>query len=98
MFKNDRHLNCFAANLIESSYGLSGKTLSNLHTLELRGNKLDSTAGLSSLPNLENLYLVCESLSPFFFVTESIFIFRFSFTRPEMLLCTSMDFHEHIGY
>lgn len=37
--------------------GLNPDRLSRLHTLELRGNKLTSTAGLC-LPNLKNLFLV----------------------------------------
>ena len=37
--------------------GLDAAKLAYLHTLELRGNKLETTAGIT-LPTLKNLFLV----------------------------------------
>ena len=50
-------LYCIADNVIPAISGLDPMILSRLHTLELRGNKLTTTAGLN-LPNLKNLFLV----------------------------------------
>jgi len=47
----------YLANEITFVSGLNPKILTNLHTLELRGNKLETTKGIY-LPNLKNLYLV----------------------------------------
>jgi len=44
-------------NVIPAVVGLDPTVLQRLHTLELRGNKLTTTAGLN-LPNLKNLFLV----------------------------------------
>lgn len=52
------HLN-FNTNQISVVSGLHPGILTNLHTLELRGNKLESTAGIY-LPNLKNLYLAAN--------------------------------------
>jgi hypothetical protein len=38
---------------------LDPQKLSNLHTLELRGNQLESTLGIN-LPKLKNLFLVAQ--------------------------------------
>ena len=46
-----------SVNEIHSISGLDPDKLTRLHTLELRGNKLKTTAGLY-LPNLKNLFLV----------------------------------------
>jgi len=45
--------------------------LSQLHTLELRGNRLTSLAGLC-LPTLKNLYLVSLTFMPIFIDTFMI--------------------------
>ena len=45
--------------------GLEPEKLSRLHTLELRGNKLETTAGID-LPNLKNLFLVSSRVSVLF--------------------------------
>ena len=59
IFKN----NVFDAdNTIENVTDLDPSVLVRLHTLELRGNKLTSTAGIN-LPNLKNLFLVCTHAS-----------------------------------
>ncbi|KAK2138234.1 hypothetical protein NP493_8189g00003 [Ridgeia piscesae] len=42
--------------------GLEPERLTRLHTLELRGNRLTTTAGLN-LPNLKNLFLVSSQSS-----------------------------------
>lgn len=47
----------FADNEINQISGLDPVKLSRLHTLELRGNKLETTEGVC-LPNLKNLFLV----------------------------------------
>ena len=47
----------FSVNEIRMIKGLNPSSLTRLHTLELRGNKLTSTEGLN-LPNLKNLFLV----------------------------------------
>ena len=44
-------------NLIKSVAGLDAALLTNLHTLELRGNQLTTTLGIE-IPSLKNLYLV----------------------------------------
>jgi len=49
----------FVVNKIPSFVGLDSEKLGQLHTLELRGNRLKSLSGIN-LPNLKNLYLVCE--------------------------------------
>lgn len=62
-------------NEITQVSGLDPIKLSRLHTLELRGNKLETTDGVS-LPNLKNLFLVrayccffyLNVLFPIFFV------------------------------
>jgi len=53
----DRLMFLYLANEITFVSGLNPKILTNLHTLELRGNKLETTKGIY-LPNLKNLYLV----------------------------------------
>lgn len=50
-------INFFADNEINQISGLDPVKLSRLHTLELRGNKLETTEGVC-LPNLKNLFLV----------------------------------------
>ena len=49
--------------------GLDPMVLGRLSTLELRGNKLETTAGLG-IPTLKNLFLV--SLLPFSFFYPSV--------------------------
>jgi hypothetical protein len=46
-------------NRIHQVTGLDPERLSSLHTLELRGNQLESTKGIY-LPKLKNLYLVAH--------------------------------------
>lgn len=48
-----------AGNRIRYVTGLDPEKLTNLHTLELRGNQIESTEGIN-LPNLKNLYLVAR--------------------------------------
>ncbi|XP_039194699.1 leucine-rich repeat-containing protein 23 isoform X2 [Crotalus tigris] len=50
------------SNAIEVLSGLNPNILSNLHTVELRGNSLKSTAGIY-LPKLKNLYLGQNAIS-----------------------------------
>lgn len=47
----------FVDNEITQISGLDPIKLARLHTLELRGNKLETTEGVC-LPNLKNLFLV----------------------------------------
>ena len=47
----------FSDNEITEISGLDPDKLCRLHTLELRGNQLESTAGIN-LPNLKNLFIV----------------------------------------
>ena len=47
-------------NVIKEVTGLDATKLSRLHTLELRGNKLESTDGIY-LPNLKNLFCVSDA-------------------------------------
>ncbi|XP_033107656.1 leucine-rich repeat-containing protein 23-like [Anneissia japonica] len=49
--------------------GLEPSKLGRLHTLELRGNKLTTTAGIY-LPNLKNLFLVSMESDSSSFITE----------------------------
>lgn len=46
-----------AGNRIRHVSGLDPERLTSLHTLELRGNQLESTLGIN-LPKLKNLFLV----------------------------------------
>ena len=46
-----------ADNQITAISGLDPTILTRLHTLEFRGNQLESTDGIN-LPNLKNLFLV----------------------------------------
>lgn len=48
-------------NMITSLLGMDFRKLMSLHTLELRGNQLETTAGLY-LPNLRSLYLAQNTL------------------------------------
>lgn len=49
-------------NRIHQVTGLDPERLTNLHTLELRGNQLETTIGIN-LPKLKNLYLVAHGPS-----------------------------------
>ncbi len=53
----------FADNEITEVTDLDAVKLSRLHTLELRGNKLETTTGIY-LPNLKNLFLVSTNSTP----------------------------------
>ena len=46
-------------NRIRQVTGLDPERLTSLHTLELRGNQLETTTGIN-LPKLKNLYLVAH--------------------------------------
>lgn len=48
-----------AGNRIHQVTGLDPERLTSLHTLELRGNQIESTLGLN-LPKLKNLFLVAH--------------------------------------
>lgn len=50
---------CSSGNLIHTVTGLDPRKLISLHTLELRGNQLNSTLGIN-LPKLKKLYLVAH--------------------------------------
>lgn len=61
----------FADNEINQISGLDPVKLSRLHTLELRGNKLETTEGVC-LPNLKNLFLVRKwKYFLFFFILKN---------------------------
>ena len=50
--------NCGVDNLLTTVDDLDVSLLTCLHTLELRGNKLRSTAAIN-IPSIKNLFLVC---------------------------------------
>ena len=50
--------NCELVNEIVEVSGFDPNKLGRLRVLELRGNKLMTTVGLSNLPNLKELYMV----------------------------------------
>lgn len=55
--------NCVLVNEIVEVSGFDPIKLGRLRMLELRGNKLMTTVGLSNLPNLKELYMVrCKQI------------------------------------
>lgn len=52
------HFFCVLVNEIVEVSGFDPIKLGRLRMLELRGNKLMTTVGLSNLPNLKELYMV----------------------------------------
>jgi hypothetical protein len=56
---------CVVVNNIYEVTDLDPTALSRLTTLELRNNKLITTNGIGTLPNLQNLYLVRDSTNQF---------------------------------
>lgn len=55
---------CVAGNAIKRVSGLHSSSFGNLVTLELRGNKLETTDNID-LPNLRHLYMVITQLASF---------------------------------